>query len=105
MKRLAVLCLTSLLVYGCATIYTQTSNPYIEDVKDCPEEKTIPNVYSGLIFDLYCIPAENVGFFCVVDLPLSAALDTAILPFTIYKQIEKGDWYSKKDCQNYMKSN
>jgi hypothetical protein len=34
---------------------------------------------------------NNVSMFCLIDIPLSLALDTAILPYTAYRQIRYGD--------------
>ena len=88
-----------ILVGGCASIYTQSHDAYLDAQVDCSDSKTIPNVYSGFVFDLYCVPAENAGFFCLVDLPLSFSLDSLILPYTIYKQSKNGSWYQKSVCQ------
>lgn len=98
MKYTYLLCLVTLLC-GCASLYTQTHDSYTDAEMDCSDSKTIPNIYSGLIFDLYCVPAENAGFFCLVDLPMSFVVDTVIIPFTAYRQIEYGNWYSQTECQ------
>lgn len=86
------------LASGCAAIYTQTHSAYLEVIPDCSETWTFPNVYSGSTLDLSCIPAENAGFFCLVDLPLSLVVDTLILPFTAYRQIHEGNWYDQQTC-------
>lgn len=87
-----------LLSSGCAAIYTQTHFAYLEVIPNCSETWTFPNVYSGSTLDLACIPAENAGFFCLVDLPLSLVVDTLILPYTAYRQIHEGNWYDQQTC-------
>lgn len=84
---------------GCASIYTQTHDAYVDAGVDCSDSKTIPNIYSGTVFDLFCLPAENAGFFCLVDLPLSFVIDTVIIPYTIYKQTQYGSWYNQAACK------
>jgi uncharacterized protein YceK len=89
---------------GCASIYTQSTDYYAKDLQDCSGYTTIPNVYSGVIFDLYCLPAENAGFFCLIDLPLSVAADTLMLPYTIHKQMKQGHWFSTEKCEEIRKA-
>ena len=89
---------------GCASIYTQSHDAYLDAKVDCSDSKTIPNVYSGFVFDLYCVPAENAGFLCLVDLPLSFVIDSLILPYTIYKQSKSGSWYQQGVCQGKNQS-
>lgn len=84
---------------GCASLYTQSSDPYLDAKLDCSDAKAIPHLYSGTVFDVYCLPAENVAFFCLVDLPLSLAVDTLISPVTLYRQIQRGHWYDQATCQ------
>jgi len=71
----------------------------------CPEEKVIPNLFSGTVFDVHCLSAENVAFFCLVDLPFSAGLDLLISPYTLYKQINMGNWYDKNECEKVLEGN
>ncbi len=96
-KSVCWLCL-SLLLSGCASIYTQTHDAYTDAGVGCADGKTIPNIYSGLVFDIYCLPAENAGFFCLVDLPLSLVVDTVVVPYSAYRQVTYGSWYSQQDC-------
>lgn len=99
----AIACVVVAVLPGCASVYTQTSGePYGESITDCADSKTIPNVYSGTVFDLYCIPAENAGFFCLVDLPFSLVTDTVLLPYTGWKQYSRGSWYSQKECRRQL---
>lgn len=99
--RIKIASIAFLLVHigGCASIYTQSHDAYLDTKLNCSDPKTIPNVYSGFVFDLYCIPAENAGFFCLVDLPLSFIIDSLILPYAIYKQSKNGNWYQQDVCQ------
>ena len=90
---------------GCASIYTQSHDAYVDAKVGCSDSKTIPNIYSGSVFDLYCISKENVGFFCLVDLPLSLVIDSLILPYTVYKQSKYGSWYQQSVCQEKINNN
>ena len=68
----------------------------------------LPNMYSGVILDVQGIAhygcdnngncefghykeTNNFEFFCLIDLPLSLAMDTVLLPVTIYKQFKYGN--------------
>ena len=53
----------------------------------------MPRVYSGARLDTFCMTkiAEPL-LFCVLDTPLSLALDTIVLPYTIYGQIKYGNF-------------
>lgn len=86
-------------ISGCASIYTQSHDAYTDAEVGCSDSSTIPNIYSGSVFDIYCIPAENAGFFCLVDLPFSFVVDSLLLPYTIYKQSKYGSWYEQDICQ------
>lgn len=92
-----------LFISGCASIYTQTHSAYEAAMTDCSHRATIPNVYSGTVFDFQCLPAENAGFFCLVDLPLSFAMDTLMVPYTAYRQFRYGSWYNQEVCQDVKK--
>lgn len=99
MNRRAGLLLLITLLPGCASLYTQTNDAYEDAGAGCGDSKTIPNVYSGFVFDLYCLPAENAGFFCLVDLPMSLVVDTLLLPYSVYRQTTYGSWYSQAVCE------
>lgn len=86
------------MVTACATAYTQLTDPYDTDLANCPDLHTIANVYSGTLLDLACIPAENAGFFCLVDLPMSLMADSMVLPLSVYRQIKVGPWYDQDVC-------
>lgn len=99
MKKMLLIPVSVLSLTGCASLYTQSHDAYDEAGVGCTDSKTIPNVYSGTVFDLYCLPAENVAFFCLVDLPMSLAVDTLVLPYSIYRQASYGSWYNQKVCE------
>jgi|GEM_PF-167355 len=103
MRKTVIFSILFLLSSGCASIYTQTTDPYSKEIHDCTDPEFIPNIYSGVIFDVYGLPAENAGFFCLIDLPLSAVVDTIILPYTIHKQIKQGNWFSQSRCERLRK--
>lgn len=84
--------MTVILIFvmsGCLSIYTITDSTNEDDCKFC---KNIPRVYSGAKYDLFCsLRADNVGLFIfLLDTPLSIAVDTVALPYTIYQQIKYG---------------
>lgn len=75
----------SIFLSGCGTLATRMlSDTYAEE--DVPDVR----IYSGTVFDVACLSADNVGFFCLLDLPLSLAVDTLFLPITIYEQFFTG---------------
>lgn len=95
--RYALVFLLALYCSACSTTFTQLSKGY-EGNKSCPDDFTIPNVFSGTVFNAHCLTADNLGFLCFVDLPLSIVADTLIVPYTVYKQTRYGHWYSKELC-------
>ncbi|WP_150782409.1 YceK/YidQ family lipoprotein [Pseudomonas fluorescens] len=58
--------------------------------------QSIPRIYSGLAYD-FCVlnaPPDPTGIlvpFVLLDLALSGVLDTASLPYTIYRQAADGN--------------
>jgi uncharacterized protein YceK len=87
--------------------YSKNEKKYNQSESDC--KLAIPHVYSGTVTDferiltpLMCPCGGESGlafltyypFFLplfIIDLPLSAAADTIILPYTTYKQIKFGN--------------
>jgi len=60
--------------------------------------KSFPRIYSGTIGDGYCVthdPSGQIGFFCLLDLPLSLAADTVVLPYTAYQQVHYGNYHPR----------
>jgi uncharacterized protein YceK len=78
---------------GCATVATLTFTSRIEEeMYNNPKElQYLPRVYSGTIADAYCVSrfAEPI-LLCLIDLPLSIAGDTIVLPYTIVRQVKSG---------------
>lgn len=86
------LCLVTLLgatmCSGCGTIITHAA-----------KDSVIKGEYSGVRFDAIMIPASTVkgdAFampwiipFCIVDMPLSATLDTAFFPYDLRHKLEQ----------------
>ena len=89
----------SLALSGCGTAVTVLQND--EDAaRDLRKQKTycqsIPRIYSGLAYD-FCVlnaPPDPTGILVplvLVDLAVSGALDTVVLPYTIYRQSVDGN--------------
>lgn len=90
---------SSLLLSSCASIYTQIAG-HSNDPTVCNEETGFGPVYSGTHFDAECIGYENVGFFCLVDLPMSLVLDTLLLPYTGYVSIFGAGYCAEDTAQH-----
>ncbi|MCF5141006.1 YceK/YidQ family lipoprotein [Pseudomonas sp. WS 5532] len=87
-----------LVLGGCGTVTTA----FREDgdtVRTLKAKKTycqsVPRIYSGVVYDLCVLhgpPNSASGIalndvpWAFIDVPLSAVLDTLILPYTIYQQ-------------------
>ncbi|MEJ5060320.1 MULTISPECIES: YceK/YidQ family lipoprotein [unclassified Pseudomonas] len=84
----------SLALTGCGTAVTVLQDD-AGAAQSLRRQKTycqsIPRVYSGLAYD-FCVlnaPPDPTGILVslvLLDLALSGALDTAVLPYTIYRQ-------------------
>lgn len=84
----------SLTLTGCGTAATVLQDD-AEAAQGLRRQKTycqsIPRIYSGLAYD-FCVlhaPPDPTGILVpliLVDLALSGALDTVVLPYTIYRQ-------------------
>ena len=56
-------------------------------------------LYSGTQLNYYCLTEdayEGMGILCFIDLPLSLALDTVVLPYTAYKQYRYGNYCEER---------
>lgn len=96
------ICLLTLLLVGCGTINTivrgdSAARSSLNRVKSPCE--TIPRIYSGIFYDICALrgkPSQAALWLgpgpelMLVDLALSAAVDTVFLPYTIYEQITVG---------------
>jgi uncharacterized protein YceK len=79
-SRLAIALLAASLV-GCGTIITK-----IDGAKTFDDRKISP-IYSGTRFSLGGARISPVAFVWIIDVPLSFAADTALLPVSILQVI------------------
>ena len=97
----SVLCLlyVALLEGGCATVFALSPDRVEGGLYESPDSpKSFPRVYSGTIGDGYCLTHDRsgqIGFWCLLDLPLSLAADTVVLPFTAYQQVRHGNYHAR----------
>jgi uncharacterized protein YceK len=91
LKSLSAL-VAAILLNGCASIYTQ-----LDDHRkwNTHYALTVPRVYSGTVVDWDGLTADNLALIALLDLPLSFAVDTVSLPWTIYRQSKHG--YLERD--------
>jgi uncharacterized protein YceK len=103
MKTQAVL-LAALIIAGCGTVQTVMRGDEVA-AKSLKERKSycgaVPRIYSGVTYD-FCIlnaPLEkgrdaevhdNAPAIVLIDVVLSGALDTLLLPYTLYRQQADG---------------
>lgn len=103
MKIQAVL-LAALMLAGCGTVQTVMRGDEVA-AKSLKERKSycgaVPRIYSGVTYD-FCIlnaPLEkgrdaevhdNAPAIVLIDVVLSGALDTLLLPYTLYRQQADG---------------
>lgn len=98
MKKIMTLGVLFSVLSGCGSVSTVFQHD-ADVARNLRKQKTycqsIPRIYSGLAFD-FCMlnappnPAGAVSFV-LFDLPLSAAFDTVLLPYTIYRQAGDGN--------------
>ncbi|WP_223545676.1 YceK/YidQ family lipoprotein [Pseudomonas sp. A-B-19] len=89
----------SLSLMGCGTAATVLQDE-AEAAQGLRRQKTycqsIPRIYSGLAYD-FCVlnaPPDPTGILVplvLMDLAVSGALDTVVLPYTIYRQSVDGN--------------
>ncbi|WP_166218695.1 YceK/YidQ family lipoprotein [Pseudomonas atagonensis] len=98
-KKAVALGACSWMLSGCGSALT-----VLQDDADASRElrkrktycQSIPRIYSGLAYD-FCVlhaPPDPSGVlvpFVLLDLPLSGAVDTLSLPYTIYRQVSDGN--------------
>lgn len=95
----------ALILSGCGTLTTvfQANSVTRHKLKQVETKcESVPRVYSGMAYDfcllrgkpsraaLWLFPMPDL---VMVDITLSAALDTVFLPYTIYEQIQRGSIY------------
>lgn len=98
-RTLAVLGIVSWAVSGCGTFNTVFRDD-IAATRELRKQKTyceaIPRIYSGVAFD-FCLlhaapdPTGVLIPLALADIAVSGALDTVVLPYTIYRQTEDGN--------------
>ncbi|WP_256345649.1 YceK/YidQ family lipoprotein [Pseudomonas sp. PD9R] len=84
----------TLALTGCGTVATVLQDE-AEAAQGLRRQKTycqsIPRIYSGLAYDFCALnaPPDPTGILVplvLLDLALSGALDTVVLPYTVYRQ-------------------
>ncbi|WCM49124.1 YceK/YidQ family lipoprotein [Pseudomonas sp. WJP1] len=103
MKTLFML-LAVLTVAGCGTVQTVMRADEVA-AKSLKEQKSycgaIPRIYSGVTYDFCYLNAplekgrdaqnhDNAPAIVLIDVILSGALDTVLLPYTLYRQQADG---------------
>ncbi|MBM9486062.1 YceK/YidQ family lipoprotein [Pseudomonas sp. ICBG1301] len=93
--------LVSMTISGCGTLNTVLRED-VAATRELRKQKTycaaIPRIYSGVAFD-FCLlhaapdPTGVLVPFVLADIALSGALDTVVLPYTLYRQVEYGYLY------------
>ncbi|NMX90404.1 MULTISPECIES: YceK/YidQ family lipoprotein [unclassified Pseudomonas] len=99
MKVTTALSVMSLMLSGCGTVNTVLRDD-LAATRELRKQKTycqsIPRVYSGVAFD-FCLLNAQPDFTGVlvpavlVDIVASGAVDTVLLPYTIYRQSTDGN--------------
>ncbi|MFJ2488688.1 YceK/YidQ family lipoprotein [Pseudomonas sp. NPDC087639] len=97
-KKAVTLGAFSWVLSGCGSALTVLQDD-ADVARDMRKQKTycqsISRIYSGLAYD-FCVlnaPPDPSGYlvpFVLLDLPLSGAFDTVVLPYTIYRQVTEG---------------
>lgn len=102
-----LICAIAVLLLGCGTINTVVRDDAVarrnlSHVKSPCE--IIPRIYSGVFYDMCVLrgkPSRTalwvgaIPELMLVDLALSAVLDTVVLPYTIYEQMNAGSIHLK----------
>ncbi|MDO7897082.1 YceK/YidQ family lipoprotein [Pseudomonas citrulli] len=102
--RWMLLMLATASASGCGTINTTFRDDVVASNKLARWHShcdAVPRIYSGAVFD-YCTldaePRQSSGFdghptptLIVLDMGVSAATDTLLLPYTLYLQNKHGD--------------
>jgi uncharacterized protein YceK len=93
-KKIVTSGVVSLALTGCGTVSSVLQDD-TSAAQGLRKQKTycqsIPRIYSGLAYD-FCVlnaPPDPTGILAaavLVDLVFSGALDTVVLPYTVYRQ-------------------
>ncbi|SDY12262.1 YceK/YidQ family lipoprotein [Nitrosomonas sp. Nm33] len=101
--KYALVCSIAVFLAGCGTTNTVIRGDWVAKRNLNQIEtscETIPRIYSGVSYDicllrgkpsqmaLWVAPIPQLIF---LDIALSGAFDTVILPYTVYTQISNGD--------------
>src|SRR4051794_31776034 len=98
---IAILCCSPLLLAGCGTV----AGLYGKATGRCDgySGHTIPRVYSGVAIDMsYIRDGAEDSYVLVLDLPVSAAADTLVLPYTLWAQSKHGNLYDRQPAPKIM---
>lgn len=102
--KIQVMALAALMLAGCGTVQTVMRNDEVA-IKSLKEQQSycgaVPRIYSGVTYDFCYLNAplergRDAGehspapAVVLVDIVLSGALDTLMLPYTIYRQQADG---------------
>ena len=98
-KMTALLSTFALVLSGCGTAITVLQDDEVA-ARSLRKQKTycqsIPRIYSGLAYD-FCVlnaPPDPTGVslpILLMDFTLSGVFDTALLPYTVYRQATDGN--------------
>ncbi|WPN95981.1 YceK/YidQ family lipoprotein [Pseudomonas sp. MUP55] len=103
-SKFILMMFAALSASGCGTVNTTFRDDAIVGNKLARWNShcdSVPRIYSGAVFD-YCTldaePRRSTGFegspsaaLIVLDMALSGATDTILLPYTVYLQSKHGD--------------
>lgn len=102
--RTQVMMLAALMLTGCGTVQTVMRGDEVA-AKSLKDQKSycgaVPRIYSGVTYDFCSLNAPleqgrdpqtytNDPAWVLIDVVLSGALDTLLLPYTIYRQNADG---------------
>ncbi|RON52618.1 YceK/YidQ family lipoprotein [Pseudomonas frederiksbergensis] len=102
--KIQAMMLTAMMLAGCGTVQTVVFSDE-SAVKSLKDRKSycgaVPRIYSGMTFDFCYLNAplqsgyddqthSSVPFVVVADAVISGALDTLLLPYTVYRQQADG---------------
>lgn len=91
-ERRASIAAAALLAASCGTITTLDVDRWGPGPRAVflDRDACVPRIYSGTMLNARSMPVEP--FVTIVDLPLSLVADTIVLPYTIFVQIEHGNY-------------
>ncbi|CAI8785018.1 YceK/YidQ family lipoprotein [Pseudomonas sp. IT-P291] len=102
--KIQAMLLVAMLLAGCGTIQTVVRGDEVA-AKSLREQKSycgaVPRIYSGVTYDFCTLNAplekgrdaqvhDSAPAIVLIDVVISGALDTLLLPYTIYRQQADG---------------